>query len=122
VVPAVLVAALAVVVAVNVLNPVRFIADQNVRRYEQTSKIDAFYLATLGPDAGPTIARLLPSLKGSNAEVIRAWLCIQAETRENDPGWRSWNGARSSAWAAIDRTHLTPAACSAALETPLPYG
>jgi uncharacterized protein DUF4153 len=119
VVPAVLVAALLVVVAVNMLNPVRFIADQNARRFRSTHKIDAFYLATLGPDAAPVIATLLPSLSGQDAEVMRASLCLQAETRENDPGWRSWNGARSAAWAAIDRTPLTPAACSAARDAPL---
>lgn len=121
VVPAVVAAALLVVFAVNLMNPVRFIADQNARRYARTHKIDAFYLAGLGADAAPTMAQLLPSLTGRDAEVIRAWLCIQGETRENEPGWRSYNRGRRAAIAAVDRLGLTPAACARVLDAPMPY-
>jgi hypothetical protein len=43
-------------------DPERRIADRNVDRYEHTGKLDASYLATLGPDAAPALARL-PSSK-----------------------------------------------------------
>ena len=38
-------------------DPERRIAEHNVDRYERTGKIDLDYLATLGPDAAPALAR-----------------------------------------------------------------
>jgi hypothetical protein len=39
-------------------DPDRRIADRNIDRYERTGKLDTAYLATLGPDAAPALARL----------------------------------------------------------------
>jgi hypothetical protein len=39
-------------------DPERRIADRNLDRYEHTGRLDAAYLATLGPDAAPALARL----------------------------------------------------------------
>ncbi|MGI8750413.1 MAG: response regulator [Thermoleophilaceae bacterium] len=48
----------AAVLAFSVLNHEGLVADQNVDHYERTGKIDAGYLATLGPDATPALANL----------------------------------------------------------------
>jgi hypothetical protein len=48
------------VLAFALADPERRIAEHNVERYERTGKIDAGYLLTLGPDATPALAGVVP--------------------------------------------------------------
>src|SRR5262249_28935954 len=66
-----------------VLNPDRFIAAQNVHRYEQTGQIDAWYLSTLSPDAAPELDRLPSQYRACALAGI-------ARTLRENPGRRAW--------------------------------
>jgi uncharacterized protein DUF4153 len=50
----------AAVLAFALADPERRIAAHNVERYERTGKIDVAYLLTLGPDATPALAGVVP--------------------------------------------------------------
>jgi hypothetical protein len=58
---AALVAAAAGVLVLGWLNPEAWVAQHNIDRYRATGKLDTAYLATLGPDAMPTIVAGLPA-------------------------------------------------------------
>ena len=45
----------------GIANPEAWVAGQNIERYEATGKLDLDYLASLGPDAAPVIAKGLPA-------------------------------------------------------------
>ncbi len=45
----------------GLLNPDAFVATQNIARYEQTGKLDGYYLRSLGADAVPTVAAERPA-------------------------------------------------------------
>jgi hypothetical protein len=44
--------------AFSLVNPEGWVAERNVERYEESGKIDDWYLGTLGPDATPALAEL----------------------------------------------------------------
>ncbi|MPV37457.1 DUF4153 domain-containing protein [Georgenia subflava] len=46
---------------IGLANPEAWVAERNIERYDETGKIDTWYLATLGPDAAPTIVKGLPA-------------------------------------------------------------
>ena len=52
---AALVSAARFVLVGGLANPEAWVAQHNIDRYEATGKLDVAYLATLGPDAAPTI-------------------------------------------------------------------
>lgn len=71
-------------------NPDRLIADHNITRFEQTGKIDTYYLSTLSADAVPALDRLT----GENRDC--ALLPLNLDLKEGDD-WRGWNLGRSEA-------------------------
>ena len=98
--------------AVNVLNPDRFVADRNVARFEATGRIDASYLGyELGLDAVPVAVDLLGRLPKPDAEVLRTALCERAENLKPEPSWRSLNLGRSSARGALSSAGILPTTC-----------
>jgi len=74
-----------------VLNPDRFITEQNVTRFERVGSIDIGYLREMSADAAPALYRL-PDNKRA---------CVQSTLQrrlDNDPDdWRSWNYGRATA-------------------------
>jgi hypothetical protein len=73
------------------LNPDRFIAAQNVDRYEQTNKLDLLYLRSLSPDAAPELDRLPDKYRACALRGIKQQLA-------NEPDdWRGFNVARHRA-------------------------
>ncbi|WP_281690295.1 DUF4153 domain-containing protein [Pseudonocardia thermophila] len=83
--------AAAALLGLALLDPERFVAQQNVDRFAATGKLDAHYLSTLSADAlGPT---------DQLADPLRA--CIQEQILRDaaDPDWRSANLARARAAA-----------------------
>jgi hypothetical protein len=89
---AVLASAMLALLGVAALNPDRFIAEQNVTRYEQTGKIDLSYLADLSADAVPALNRL-PEPQRTCA--LR-WIALGV-TADATNGWIGWNLGRAQA-------------------------
>jgi hypothetical protein len=78
-------------IGLALLNPDRFVAQQNVNRFEQTHKVDTWYLSTLSADAAPELDRL-------PADQRRCALIGVAEyLRQNDDAWGRFNVARHNA-------------------------
>lgn len=71
------------------LNPDRFIADQNIDRYESTGRIDISYLSGLSADAVPALDRLPTPLRDC------ALVNIADDLTDHPDGWRGWNLART---------------------------
>ena len=112
VVASLLVGVLLTLIAANVINPERFVAERNASRYERTGAIDVAYLGfALGADAVPVMADLLPRLDEPDASTLRAALCEQLRRLEHEPGWRSANLGRSGARDALARAGIGPASC-----------
>lgn len=85
--------------AVNVINPDRFVAEQNWQRYEDTGKLDPFYLTTLSVDAVPTTIKALdtanPIVRGVVAKrLYQHYANLQTASHRL---WPSFNMSRSQA-------------------------
>ncbi|WP_341717112.1 DUF4173 domain-containing protein [Micromonospora sp. FIMYZ51] len=93
-----LAAALGVVMLLGlaVLNPEDYAARRNVARYEQTGRIDAWYLRALSADATPALAALPDPVR----RCTLSW--IADDLAEPDP-WYAWNRGRDRARAVLDR-------------------
>lgn len=88
---AVVAAAVLALIGLSAANPDRLIADHNVTRYEQTSRIDTEYLSGLSADAVPALDRLT----GDNRDCALG--PIAADLKENGDDWRGWNLGRYQA-------------------------
>ena len=105
--------ALVVVVAVNLVGPHAFVADQNVARAIDPSLVpaggrsglDAQYVLSLSDDAVPTLVAALPRLPEPNRSLIEEGLRQRAVALATEPALRSpsaWNLARMQAREALD--------------------
>jgi hypothetical protein len=83
----------AALLALALLNPEQFVAQENVDRFAASGKLDAHYLSTLSADALGPLDQL--------ADPVRA--CVQAEILRDVHGddWRSTNLARGQAAARV---------------------
>ncbi|MEH1102121.1 DUF4153 domain-containing protein [Micromonospora sp. CPCC 205561] len=88
--------AVAMLLGLAVLNPEDYAARRNIARYEQTGKIDAWYLRALSADATPALAGLPDPVR----RCTLSW--IADDLAEPDP-WHGWNLGRVRARAALDR-------------------
>ncbi|PFG41319.1 signal transduction histidine kinase [Georgenia soli] len=79
----------ALLLAVGLANPEGWVARQNIERYQETGKIDTWYLASLGPDAVPAVVDGLPE------ELQRCALPAAEDARPDD--LLEWNLGRSRA-------------------------
>ncbi|OKI87606.1 DUF4153 domain-containing protein [Micromonospora sp. CB01531] len=93
--------AVAMLLGLAVLNPEDYAARRNILRYEQTGKIDAWYLRALSADATPALAKLPDPVR----RCTLSW--IADDLAESDP-WYAWNLGRFRARQELDR--LGPAA------------
>jgi uncharacterized protein DUF4153 len=108
-------------VAVNVLNPDRFVASHNLSRFEAIHKVDAAYLAVaLGPDALPMTIDLLPALTPTERVPFMDALCAQLRQLGPEPSWRSDNLGRAEARRALVSARITLATCANKPDKPLP--
>ncbi|GIJ78541.1 hypothetical protein Xph01_29730 [Micromonospora phaseoli] len=91
-------AALAVVMLLGLaaLNPEDYAARRNVARYEQTGRIDAWYLRALSADATPALSALPDPVR----RCTLSW--IADDLAEPDP-WYAWNLGRQQARTVLDR-------------------
>lgn len=98
-------AGMVVLLALAALNPDRFVAGQNVDRYQRTGRIDVGYLQTLSADAVPELDRLPAKLREC---ALRS---IAEQLRNHPDGWTEYNFGRSAARSADlprDEFYLTP--------------
>ena len=100
-----LISALIYLAVLNLANPEARIVQANVARYQQTGKLDAYYLASLSADAAPDLVRSLEALKPEDHEILRSALYLrQVRTVEamNAYGWPAWRLARWRALSALE--------------------
>ncbi|SCL68165.1 protein of unknown function [Micromonospora citrea] len=88
--------AVAMLLSLAVLNPEDYAARRNIARYEQTGKIDAWYLRALSADATPA----LTGLPDPARRCALSWIADDLD--EPDP-WYAWNLGRVRAREALDR-------------------
>lgn len=87
-----------------VSNPEARIAEQNVGRFERTSRIDLQYLETLSADAVPALTALPP--------FERACALSQIDSRVSDEeSWLSFNAARSAARPTLEANKSQGLSC-----------
>jgi hypothetical protein len=89
---AVALTAVVALIGLGVLNPDRFIAQENVARWQDTGKIDVCYLSTLSVDAVPVLD-WLPDVQRSQA----LWPIANDLRELGDDPWAGWNLSRSQA-------------------------
>ena len=103
-----IVSALVVGLAVNVIGPVHFVAEQNVARLlhpelvapDGETGLDAFYLMMLGSDAVPALMDALPALAEDQRRDLEVELRFRAESLTADSAgqtWQAWNLSRERA-------------------------
>lgn len=121
----VLIAAMGFLVSLNLINPDAFIVKQNFAHFEQTKKIDLYYLLSLSNDATPQLVELFNSVEsmentapfadcsiptnrynpGYSCENILEMLTLNLQRRytvmKNDPSWQVWQSYNSSRWQAF---------------------
>lgn len=91
-----------------VMNPAALVAQVDLARASRGQKMDAGYLAKLGPDAMPALAAGLPRLPLAArcavlGDMSTHWR-ISARFRHR-ADWRIWNVARQSGWR-LEKTSL----------------
>ncbi|WP_431874301.1 DUF4153 domain-containing protein [Micromonospora marina] len=87
--------AVGMLLGLAVLNPEAYVARRNTLRYEQTGKIDAWYLRALSADATPALAKLPDPVR----RCTLSW--IADDLAEPDP-WYAWNLGRQRARKALE--------------------
>jgi hypothetical protein len=106
------IAAVVVLLGINVVGPSRLIAEANVARVldpslvppDGRSGLDVDYVRQLGDDAVPALVQALPALGSRDADELRGFLLDRASGL-TDPkaagGWPSWNLGRELAKDAL---------------------
>jgi hypothetical protein len=91
-------------VFVNLLNPDAFIAQQNIKQYATTRRLDTYYLSRLSADAVPTVVALLQhpdeTIRGSTARDLYWHTLDHDKTRKP---WFSFHVARWQAQKIINQ-------------------
>jgi hypothetical protein len=82
---------LAALLVLGLLDPERLIASQNVVRWQETGRIDQWYLSDLSSDAVPALASLPDPLREC---VLRR---MADRIGPDSDGWNEWNAGRASA-------------------------
>jgi Domain of unknown function (DUF4173) len=99
-------AGLALLLALNVVNPEAVVAGDQLAGTRQVRRTDVGYVARLSEDAIPTVAARLPDLDPVARADLHARLCA-AEPDGVPPsrftGWAAWNLGRERAARAITR-------------------
>jgi len=85
------VAALTILMVLNVVNPEAVVVRRNVVHFERTGELDVGYLTGLSPDAVPTLLDSVEELPPERAEELIVGLCSRREPPPS--GWAEWNAA-----------------------------
>ena len=105
------IAAVVVLIGVNIVGPSRLIAAENVARVldparvpaDGRSGLDVDYAAVLGDDAVPALVEVLPALGASDRARLLGILAERQDAlgRSEATGWPAWNLGRSAARDAM---------------------
>jgi hypothetical protein len=105
------IAAVAVLVGVNVIGPQRLVADENVARLLDPGRVppdgrrglDVYYMLTLDDDAVPAFVAALPALTGDERAAVGYELQVRRVTLSQPEltAWPAWNLAREEARQAL---------------------
>jgi hypothetical protein len=105
------IAAVVVLVGINVVGPSRLIADENVARVldptlvprDGKTGLDVYYATALGDDAVPALLRALPALAPPDQSELSRWLDERrrALAAPDATAWPAWNLGRERARAAL---------------------
>ncbi len=109
--PSLISSTVVIVIALNLLNPEAFIAQQNIQRYHQTGKIDLVHLASLSADATPALIPLLDDedqlLAQSTAFYLQMDLNQYSSVKgKNQSSWQSWNWSRTQEQLLLNQQQL----------------
>lgn len=105
---AVLIAAVAVLLGLNAMDPDRFIAERNLERFEATGLLDVSELTGLSADAAPTLVAALGSLRPTDARILAHDLACERDALAADRDVRSWNLGRWRGLDALEAADLGP--------------
>ena len=94
-VPAALLAAGAVLLILNVVNPEALVVRRNVANFAQTGRFDASYATKLSDDAVPALVAALPRLAPQDRATVLASVCRDEEQAEG--GLWACNASRAAA-------------------------
>lgn len=98
------VAALGFLATLNLANPDATIARENLQRYRDMGKVDAYYLAGLSEDAVPALIGALDYSTGSERDALVRTLWDRLRHMEETPNWREWQSlhwSRSEAFGLL---------------------
>jgi hypothetical protein len=107
------VAALGIGLALNVIGPARFITEQNVARVlnlalvppSGSTGLDGGYALSLGDDGVPELLRALPALDVETARFVATDLAFRLDQLRGEDGlnaWQAWNAGRAAARDALE--------------------
>ncbi len=89
----------------NIINPDRLIARQNLARYEETGDLDVYYLARLSNDALPILLPALPIFPADDLHHFCSEMRQRrAELNGQDESWFSFNVGRYQARQMLNNT------------------
>jgi hypothetical protein len=104
--------AVVVLVVVNLIGPLRLVANENVARLLDPSRVppdgrrglDVEYMLTLTDDAVPALVAALPALGGDEHAAVVSWLKDRRVElgRPEMTAWPAWNLAREEARRALE--------------------
>ena len=100
-----LVSAAVALLGLAAINPDAWVAERNIDRWEETGKLDLYYLQSLSGDAAPVIARRLPE---SVARCVLQPLPSRSLREETIDDARAWNWGREQARAALEALDVDP--------------
>jgi hypothetical protein len=92
-----IVAGLALIAFLHVINPDDLIVRTNMQRARAGQTFDATYTASLSADSIPALAVGLPQLSEHDRAAVRQRLLERREEFASH-GWRTWNWSRMRAW------------------------
>jgi hypothetical protein len=107
-----IVAGLATIASLHVLNPHALIARVNIERARAGAEVDGRYLRTLSADAVPTLIASLPAIPVVERCAV-ATMLRKRWSGEREGGWRTWNLGDMRARKLVDDLSV-PAGCSVA--------
>jgi hypothetical protein len=104
------IAGVATIAALHVLNPHALIARVNIARATEGAEYDGRYLKTLSADAVPTLIERLPVLPVVE-RCAAATMLKKRWSGEREGGWRTWNLSDMRARGLVDELAV-PAGCA----------
>lgn len=92
---------------INIVNPDVLIIKANIQQYQETGKIDVYYVSDLSADAVAGKIDLYNKLAGEDKEILKGSLLVQKTNLENWKGdWQSANLSRSKALTLLKASSI----------------